>query len=188
MHGNLPTLQFHIAYSTNCKHTVLCVREFHQILRDIGTVLSVLQTLLVRKPTKLLKYQEDVAKAWWQTWLHEKLLDFIPRPKKWRVTSYTPKPGDIVVFPRNEGEINLGQPAWRIGRVKDVHVSHDNIARRVTLEYKNQNEGVFRTTNRSVRSIAILHKEGDLELVQELNQAAKAANIHYLSTQTLYQA
>jgi hypothetical protein len=47
--------------------------------------------------------------------------------------------------------------------------------RTVIIEYKNAQENKFRTTRRSVRKVAVLHREDELELVQELNAAAREA-------------
>jgi hypothetical protein len=63
-----------------------------------------------------------------------------------------------------------------VGRVAQVEVSDkDARVRAVSIEYKNSNESVFRTTRRAVRGVAVLHREDELELVQELNAAARAA-------------
>ena len=71
-----------------------------------------------------------------------------------------------------------------MGKIKELEFSVDGLARTAIVEYKNASESVFRTTRRSVRKIAVLHREGDLELVQELNEAARRSGIHFLSKQT----
>jgi hypothetical protein len=133
------------------------------------------------KPSRLLEQMEMVEKSWWQTWKQEKLSDFIPKLSKWITgDEYKPKPGDIVIFTREESDHQLGSPVWRTGRIQSVERSADGEIRTVHIEYKNHSESVFRSTRRSVRKIAILHKEGDLELVEQLNIASKQANISYL--------
>ena len=98
-----------------------------------------------------------------------------------------PCEGDIVIFPRDseDGKFDV---AWRIGRVKQVIMSKDEKIRKVVIEYKNENESVFRTTTRTARQIAILHHEGDLPLVTELNEAAKCANLLFCHNTTLIKA
>ena len=133
------------------------------------------------KPSRLLEQMEMVEKSWWQTWKQEKLSDFIPKLSKWITgDEYKPKPGDIVIFTREENDHQLGSPVWRTGHIQSVERSADGEIQTVHIEYKNHSESVFRSTRRSVRKIAILHKEGDLELVEQLNIASKQANISYL--------
>lgn len=67
-----------------------------------------------------------------------------------------------------------------MGRIREVEVSKDGVIRSVVIEYKNSTETVFRTTRRSARTVAVLHREGDLELVEELNEAARRAQLAFL--------
>ena len=78
---------------------------------------------------------------------------------------------------------------WRTGRVVQVENStSDGIVRVVIIEYQNSGEQVFRLTRRSVRKIAIVYKEDQLELIDELNQAAKASDKHlYMKNNLDYQ-
>ena len=59
--------------------------------------------------------------------------------------------------------------------MKELDESRDDISRSLIIEYKNASESVFRKTRRSVRKVAVVHVEHDLELIQELNQACKEA-------------
>ena len=129
------------------------------------------------KPSKQLEQMEQVFDAWWRAWKNENLIKYIPQPKKWNKTTYQPKPGDIVVFTKLDKDQTLGQPVWSTGRIQSIEVSkQDNLVRVVTIEYKNAMEKTLRTTRRSVRNLAVVHKEGELELIEQLNIAAGAAN------------
>ncbi len=80
------------------------------------------------------------------------------------------------MFQKKTQEQALGSLIWTIGRVREVTVSkEDGKVREVVIEYKNLNEKVFRTTNRAARSVAVLHKEEDLDLMQELCAASGEA-------------
>ena len=46
----------------------------------------------------------------------------------------------------------------------------------VQVEYKNASEKVWRSTHRAARAVAVLHREEDLEVLQGLNAAARAAD------------
>jgi len=131
-------------------------------------------------PSRLLDQMKMVFDSWWEAWKTEKILDYIPQPSKWFASSYEPKPGDIVIFMKDEKDKVLGEPLWRTGRITSVVRSKDEKVRTIIIEYKNAKETVFRETRRSVRRVAVLHKEGDLELVEELNRASRQANISFL--------
>lgn len=131
----------------------------------------------VQGPGHLLKQMEEVEKAWWGIWREEKLADLVPRPLGlWDRSSRPVSVGDIVVF--LDMESVLGRPPWRTGRVAEAELGTDGAVRIAVIEYFNPSEKVARRTRRSVRKIAVLHHEGDLELVQELNRAAHAADQH----------
>ena len=126
-------------------------------------------------PSRLMEQMEKVYRSWWSVWKDEKLVDYIPQSPLWKTTSGQPAVGDIVLFLKLESEASFGSPVWRLGRVEDVEYSLDGVIRTVVISYKNDGEKIFRKTRRSVRKVAVLHHEGDLELVEELNEASKGA-------------
>ena len=128
------------------------------------------------KPSRLLEQMDRVKKAWWDVWKTERIAEFIPGNKKWNKTTYQPKVGDICLFLRQGDDNSFGPSVWRIGIVKEVLVSKDDLARHVIIEYKNANERVFRETKRSVRTIAILHKEDDIWTYELLAEARSRAS------------
>ena len=122
-----------------------------------------------------IEHLDSMQKSWWKVWKDEKLADYIPKPAKWQNTTRTPEVDDIVIFLRRDKESTLGDTLWRIGRiVKLLRSKSDDVAYNVVIQYKNHTQSQFRETERNVRSIAILYREGDLELVDTLNQASKA--------------
>ena len=130
-------------------------------------------------PSRLLKQQCLVEQAWWETWRRERLADYIPQPRRWQTNSPQPKKGDIVVFLKEDKEQALGTPVWRLGRVRATVESGDGLVRTLEIEYRNATEKVFRTTRRAVRSVAVVHEEGELELVEQLNAASRDADISF---------
>ena len=130
-------------------------------------------------PSRLMDQMDKVYRSWWTVWKNEKITDYIPQSAKWKTTSTQPAVGDIVIFMKSESDVSFGDPVWKMGRVEEVQYSNDGVIRSVKVLYKNHNERVFRSTTRSVRKIAILHHEGELELVEQLNHAAKDAGILY---------
>ena len=131
------------------------------------------------KPGRLLEQLDKVSESWWRVWKDEKLVEYVPRPSKWLTTNEQVAVGDIVLFLKHDNEKGFGGARWKIGRIVAVEESRDDIPRVVTIEYRNPDEKVFRETRRSVRKIAVIHHEGDLPLVEELNLAAKTAGVNF---------
>ena len=131
----------------------------------------------VSSPSRLIEQMDRVYEVWWKIWKSEKLVDFIPQPNKWRKTNEQLKVGDVVIFLKSDSENRLGEPIWRIARVRSVETSEDGLARSATLEYRNVNEKIMRTTHRSVRSVVVVHRESDLDVIQSLEKAALEAKL-----------
>jgi hypothetical protein len=132
-------------------------------------------------PSAMMKNMEDVSVAWWKVWESEWLVQLVPKPNKWLEGAPDVKVGDVVVFLRDGKESVLGQTPWRTGLIDEVHVSdRDGVCRSLTIKYKNHSESVFRYTKRSTRTVAIIHREGDIDLLGELSNASVSANKHFL--------
>ena len=54
----------------------------------------------------------------------------------------------------------------------DLKYSADNVIRSVVLRYRNATESVDRTTTRSVRTIVVIHRLDELNIMEELGNAA----------------
>ena len=135
---------------------------------------------VVKDRKKEMRQLEDVYDAWWNAWKKEKMQDFIPQPPKWKESGMVPKVGDIVIFPRTGGKALLGEMPWRIGRITTAEPGTDGFVRSVTIEYRNDPEDwPFKTTYRAVRQIAVIHREEDLEIIDQLNEASRQADQHY---------
>ena len=133
-------------------------------------------------PSRMVKQQDDLYDLWWDVWKKERLADFIPQPNKWRSNSESIKVGDIVAFVKEEtGDVH-GRPIYKVGRVTAVEHSVDGLVRTCSIQYKNAaNPTLFHDTRMSVRHVAVIHSENDLDLVQQLNAAAKAAEELYIA-------
>lgn len=135
----------------------------------------------IEAPSKMLERMEDIYDAWWQAWHNERLADYVAKPPKWLRSDADLQPGDIVVFQKRAAEKVIGEPVWSVGRITEVvRSAADGKVREVNLEYRNEREQTWRSTHRAARSVAVLHSEGDLDVVQGLNQAARAAEAAYL--------
>ena len=130
------------------------------------------------RPTRIARQIAEIEAAWWQIWASQKIADFVPKAAKWEHGNPDIQVGDIVVFVKDRNEI--GGLTWRLGRIVSVEEGRDKITRRVTIEYKLEGETVFRTTRRSVRDVAILQREGDLDLPGVLSEAQRQASVSFL--------
>ena len=105
--------------------------------------------------------------------MDECLVDHVPQPKKWTKGNDFIKKDDVVVFVKTEDE-GIGDTTWRIGKVDSVIGSRDGVARKVVIRYKLSPEDQrYRKVERGLREVAVLHREGELELAEQLNAAAK---------------
>lgn len=130
----------------------------------------------VEKPSKMLQQMEAFYDAWWTGWNYQKICDFIPRSGKWPRTSNHIKVGDIVIYLKQAPEQHFGEAVWKIGRVMLADPDEDGICRHITIEYKNPSENVFRRTTRAVRSVAVVHREDDLDIVQQMEVAKQESD------------
>ena len=132
-------------------------------------------------PSIWMDRMEDISRSWWKVWEAEWLVNLIPKPSKWMTGDPDVKVGDICVFLKDGKEAALGATPWRTGKVDSVVVSEkDGVIRSMTLKYQNPGEAVFRYTKRSVRTAAVIHREGVLDLLGELSLASVEANKHFL--------
>ena len=129
-------------------------------------------------PSKWMETMEGVAENWWKVWEQEWLLNLVPKSKKWATGEPDLEVGNVVVFLKEGKEADIGQTPWRIGFVHELHLSQDGVVREATLAYKVGDEKVYRYTKRSVRTLAVIHREHDVELFSQIGKAAQEAMVH----------
>ena len=133
-------------------------------------------------PSRMMRQQDELYDLWWKIWRNEKLVDYIPQPKKWRENDREVCVGDIVAFVKEEAADHFGKPVYKVGRVAEVEHSADGRVRACVIEYKNaSNPDLVQRTRVSVRHVAVVHAEDDLDLIQQLNAASHQANLLYHS-------
>jgi hypothetical protein len=133
----------------------------------------------VGTPSRLMRQIKETEEAWWTIWTTQKLAEFVPSPPKWNVKEGTMEVGDVVLMLRKPKEMAVGEPIWKIARVVSLTPGRDGESRTVTVEYKNATEQVYRQTTVGARQLVVLHHEGDLDLVDVLNEAAGRSNLCY---------
>ena len=120
------------------------------------------------KVDRILQLNSNIFNAWWEAWLTSAIQKLVPQPK-WFHNDEHIKEGDIVLFQRNEGGMLSGE--YKYGIVDEVRRSDDNRIRSVVVKYKNSTEGFDRTTFRAVRSLVIIHRIDEINIMEELGKA-----------------
>ena len=113
--------------------------------------------------------------SWFENWL----LVHVPKllkQQKWYHSDDAVKSGDIVLFLENEGSY---RGDYKYGIVKSVTRSKDGLARKACIQYKNNKENTFRETNRSIRSIVLIHQIDETNITAELGRIANNLDIQY---------
>ena len=129
------------------------------------------------KPSKIIEQMDRVYDAWFKIWREERIVDFIPQPRKWKRNNGLLQVGDIVIFMKELPDDHFGKPLWKVARITALEHSADGLARTCTVEYVNASQPqVFHKVRLSVRHVAKLHGEDDLDIIQELNEAAALAD------------
>ena len=81
------------------------------------------------------------------------------------------KVGDVVLFRKCEGSVGPG--TYQYGIVQSVDTSADGVVRGATVKYRNADEGKDRTTDRNVKSLILIHKVDDLNIMKEMLEASQ---------------
>ena len=100
----------------------------------------------------------------------------IPKPK-WFTNDEDIEKGDVVLFDKSEGSF-VGE--YQYGMVDDVKLGPDQKIRAVTVKYRNAAKNVSRTTFRAVRKLIIIHRVDEIDLMQELGEAALKVSTYFL--------
>ena len=184
----LSVLEYEAAYSyvaTQLNNLPLATTSSHQSydLEDVicpNRIVMGLNTnnvnsapIQLEKPSKMIERLTEIQQSWLEQLENHVLPRLNPKPSDFHKTTHQPKVGDLVIFRKRDSVIS--NDGWTIGKVKQANPGRDGLVRRVLLEYKNQSEQNFRTTDRAVRTIAILYPENELPLLQQLANASKMA-------------
>ncbi len=127
--------------------------------------------ITVETPGPMLRSMEEIEKAWWKVFQETRLADFFPKSRKWCKTTTQPKVGQIVVFLRDTSNA-FGSSIFRLGKIKTIFPSKDGVVRKVEIEYRLFKAKATSVVVRSLRNVAILEVEEDLDLGGQLAAAS----------------
>ena len=177
-----------LAWATNQINSLpLCIGN-HYVDLDHMDLISPARLLLGRNNTrspvdlpeadsypKMMEQNAAIEAAWFDVWEKEKIITLIPQPYKWKSGVPDVKVNDVVVFIKDK-KVG-GGPLWKVGIVDSVETSRDEVIRRVNIRYRLSGEQVNRYTRRSVRSVAVVWRDSDLDLPGQLSTAQAKANV-----------
>ena len=135
---------------------------------------------LTGKVDRLLTLKTEVFQSWWETWLVSAPPKLVPHPK-WFKSDEDLQVGDVVLFDKGEGSL-VGE--YHYGMVEETFVRKDDRVCSVRLRYRNAEEGTgFRTTKRAARGLVVIHRVDEIDLMEELGNAALFATGYYLCSE-----
>ena len=120
--------------------------------------------------------------AWFELWLSMHVPKLIVQPK-WFKSDENLKPGDIVLFLKQDSTISSN---YQYGIVDTVHQGRDNKIRKVTIRYRNNNENTNRTTTRSVRGLVVIHRVDETNIMEELGEISRMVQQERYPILTMY--
>ena len=128
------------------------------------------------KVERLMRLKIEAFQAWWEAWLTSALPKLIPKPK-WYANDEDIKKGDVVLFDKSEGSF-VGE--YQYGMVEDVKLGPDQKIRAVTVKYRKAAKNVSRTTFHAVRMLIIIHRVDEIDMMEELGEAALMVSAYFL--------
>ena len=96
------------------------------------------------------------------------------RQPKWFVSDRDTKVGDVVLFLKSDKEFDK---QYQYGIVKDITIDKDGKIRKLTVEYRNNNENTSRTTIRGARDVVVIHPVDELGIILELGGIARLSDL-----------
>ena len=107
-------------------------------------------------------------------WLVSCVPKLVEQPK-WFQTNHHLKDGDVVLFTKDE----CNSPVYQYGIVKSTQAGDDGLVRKAVIRYRNSSEKSDRETNRAARSLIVIHKVDEINIMKDLYQMSCRANMVY---------
>ena len=134
----------------------------------------------VEYPDRILEENEDIFNAWFEIWLSGHVPKLIDQ-QKWFKSDDNLKPGDIVLFLKDDSSFSS---TYQYGAVEEVDAGRDGRVRKVRVRYRNHNETFDRYTNRSTRSLVVIHRIDETNLMEEIGEVSRMVELQRASVST----
>ena len=113
---------------------------------------------------ELLDRVQETYESWYKIWSQSYIPKLLFKPKWWSQETDL-KEDDIVLFQKKDSVL---EHAWTMGKIDQLIVGRDKVARRAIVKYQNGNEDFMRTTDRSVRSLVKLFSIDEFSIDEDL--------------------
>ena len=123
---------------------------------------------IVDKYDSILKMNAAIFNSWWEAWLVAAVPKLVPQPK-WFRNDKDINIGDVILFKKSDSVLS---GMYQYGMIEEVKRSADDVIRTVVIRYRNSTEAVDRRTVRALRSIVVIHRVDELNIMEELGNAA----------------
>jgi len=123
-------------------------------------------------PSKILKENSKIYNAWFETWLLVHIPRLMNQQKCYK--SELVKVDDVVLFLKHDSELSS---TYMYGVVVELEFSDDNLARKAKVRYRNSNENVSRETFRSIRSLVVIHRVDEADVLSELGEMGEKVDV-----------
>jgi len=129
--------------------------------------------LIQNNPEKIINQNQQVFDAWFELWLTCHVPSLMPRPK-WFKSDIDVAVGGVELFTKHESALSS---TYQFGIIDSVELRRDGKIRKVHVRYQNANEQCNRVTFRSTRSLVIIHRISETNIMQDLYEAERKSRI-----------
>ena len=119
---------------------------------------------------------------WFEVWLTSHVPTLLNQ-SKWFASDEALKKGDVVLFLKQEGSLSSN---YQFGIIDSVNVGKDGKVRKVSVRYRSHNEKVDRYTSRAVRSLVVIRRYDESNVMEDLNELSRyveSRRSHHISSQ-----
>ena len=118
---------------------------------------------------KVLEENEEIFQSWFEVWLSAHVPTLLYQ-SKWFASDEELKKGDIVLFLKQEASFSS---SYQFGMIDSVDVGQDGKVRKVVVKYRNHNENVDRFTSRATRSLVVIRRYDESNVMEDLNELSR---------------
>ena len=122
---------------------------------------------------KVIRNNERVFNAWFDVWLSAHVPTLMNQPK-WFRSDVDLKVGDVVLFLKKDSTIEAN---YQFGIVEDVSSGRDGRVREVKVRYRNHTDNVDRTTSRAARSLVVIRRAGEMNVMEEIGDISRCVEL-----------
>ena len=118
---------------------------------------------------KIIEENKAIFDSWFEVWLLTHVPKLMHQPK-WFQSGKDLVTGDIVLFLKQDSAIGSN---YQFGIVESIESGRDKKVRKVTVRYRNHTEDVDRTTKRAARSLVVIRRIHEMNVMDDLSDISR---------------